>query len=92
MLIRFTTYVAGHTKHSLELHNNGSVAFSYTEKGTRSREKPSIVFVHRLYSNKETWIPIIKNIPSDYHCITVDLPGHGETVGLNEQIYTIEKS
>jgi pimeloyl-ACP methyl ester carboxylesterase len=59
-LYRFTTYRAGHTKHSLPVKNNGTAAFSYTEKGSRNREKPSIVFVHGLSSNKETWIPIIK--------------------------------
>ncbi len=63
---RFNTYRAGHTKHSLEVDNNGPAAFSYTERGSRSREKPSIVFVHGLSSNKETWIPIIK---VSKHCI-----------------------
>ncbi|CAF5178153.1 unnamed protein product, partial [Rotaria magnacalcarata] len=76
---KFTAYRAGLTKHSLLTDNNGvRASFSYNEKGSRNREKPSIVFVHGLSSNKETWISIIKNIPSDYHCITVDLPGHGE--------------
>jgi hypothetical protein len=32
-----------------------------------------------------------QHIPADHHCITVDLPGHGETVGLNEDVYTIDK-
>ncbi len=63
---RFTTYRAGHTKHSLEVDNNGPAAFSYTEKGTRSRDKPSIVFVHGLSSNKETWLPIVT---VSEHCI-----------------------
>jgi pimeloyl-ACP methyl ester carboxylesterase len=59
-LNRFTTYRAGHTKHSLPVDNNGAAAFSYTEKGSRNPGKPSIVFVHGLSSNKETWIPIVK--------------------------------
>ncbi|CAF2160290.1 unnamed protein product [Rotaria magnacalcarata] len=89
--LMFTAYQAGLTKHLLLTDNNGVPAsFSYTEKGSRNREKPSIVFVHGLSSNKETWIPIVKNIPSDYHCITVDLPGHGETVGFNEDRYSID--
>jgi hypothetical protein len=33
----------------------------------------------------------MQNIPDTYHCITVDLPAHGETVGLNEEYYTIDK-
>ncbi|CAF1017056.1 unnamed protein product [Rotaria sordida] len=89
---KFTTYRAGLTKHSLPIDNSGIAAsFSYAEKGSRNPEKPSIVFVHGLSSNKETWIPIIKNISDDYHCITVDLPGHGETIGFQEDIYTIDK-
>ena len=30
-------------------------------------------------------------IPADYHCITVDLPAHGETVGFNEDVYSLDK-
>ncbi len=67
-LNRFTTYRAGLTKHKLVIDNDESAAFSYTEKGTRNRNKPSIVFVHGLSSNKETWIPIVK---VSTHCITL---------------------
>ncbi|CAF3072568.1 unnamed protein product [Rotaria sp. Silwood2] len=92
VLTIFTAYRAGLTKHSLPIDNSGVAAsFSYSEKGSRNPEKPSIVFVHGLSSNKETWIPIIKNISGDYHCITVDLPGHGETIGFQEDMYTIDK-
>ncbi|UJR17288.1 hypothetical protein I4U23_004183 [Adineta vaga] len=87
---KFTTYRAGLAKHTLTIDNNESIAFSYTEKGTKHPGKPTIVFVHGLSSNKETWIPIIKNIPASYHCICIDLPGHGETVGFNKEIYSIE--
>jgi predicted alpha/beta-fold hydrolase len=61
-LYRFNAHRAGLTKHSLPVKDNGTAAFSYSEKGSRNREKPSIVFVHGLSSNKETWIPIIKVI------------------------------
>ncbi|CAF4016831.1 unnamed protein product [Rotaria sp. Silwood2] len=61
VLTIFTAYRAGLTKHSLPIDNSGVAAsFSYSEKGSRNPEKPSIVFVHGLSSNKETWIPIIK--------------------------------
>lgn len=32
-----------------------------------------------------------QRIPAEHHCITVDLPGHGETIGFNEDIYSIDK-
>lgn len=60
MLIRFTRYKAGHTKRKLEIDNSGPAIFSYTQKGKRSPDRPSIVFIHGLSSNKETWIPIVK--------------------------------
>ena len=57
---RFTTYRAGLSKHLLVVDNNGTSAFSYAEKGDRNPDKPSMVFVHGLSSNKETWTPIVK--------------------------------
>ncbi|CAF2242192.1 unnamed protein product [Rotaria magnacalcarata] len=88
---KFSLCRAGLTKHSLAVDEHGLAAFSYSEKGSRVQGKPSIVFVHGVSSNKDTWIPIIKHIPNHYHCITIDLPGHGETVGLNEDRYSIDK-
>lgn len=35
-------------------------AFSYCEKGASAPGRPTIVFVHGLSSNKETFTPIIK--------------------------------
>ncbi len=59
-MYRFNAHRAGLTKRSLVVDNDGTTAFSYSEKGSRNREKPSIVFIHGLSSNKETWIPIVK--------------------------------
>jgi pimeloyl-ACP methyl ester carboxylesterase len=40
--------------------NDGSAAFSYSEKGVKVNGKPSIVFIHGFSSNKETWLSIVK--------------------------------
>ena len=72
MLHRITTYRAGLSKHSLVVDNNTTSVFSYAEKGIRNPEKSSIVFVHGLSSNKETWIPIIKVSQNDID----DMTGH----------------
>jgi hypothetical protein len=32
-----------------------------------------------------------QNIRADHHCIAVDLPAHGETVGFHEDVYLIDK-
>ncbi|CAM4916677.1 unnamed protein product [Rotaria socialis] len=88
----YTMYRAGHRKYSLAVNNNRIPAsFSYTEKGIRREGKPTIVFVHGIASYKEGWMSIVKNISADHHCITLDLPGHGQTIGLNEDVYTIDK-
>ncbi|UJR17638.1 hypothetical protein I4U23_004534 [Adineta vaga] len=88
---KFSTYQAGLVKHSLQVTTEGTATFSYSEKGNRIDRQPTVVFVHGLSSNKETWLSIIKNIPENYHCIAIDLPAHGETVGLNEEHYSIDK-
>ena len=44
----------------MPIDNDSSAAFSYSEKGVKIDGKPSIVFVHGVSSNKETWLPIIK--------------------------------
>jgi pimeloyl-ACP methyl ester carboxylesterase len=53
-------YRAGLTKHSLPIDDRDSAAFSYSEKGNKVDGIPTIVFVHGLSSNKETWLPIIQ--------------------------------
>jgi len=64
---RINTSRAGLTKRSLLIDNHEHASFSYSEKGTRNPDKPTIVFVHGLSSNKETWIPIIKVISYSKH-------------------------
>ncbi|CAF4089184.1 unnamed protein product [Rotaria sordida] len=59
----------------------------YCEKGVEVVGQPSLVFIHGFSSSKSTWLSVIKHIPDRYHCIAVDLPGHGETVGFNEEYY-----
>ncbi|CAF3521951.1 unnamed protein product [Rotaria sp. Silwood1] len=88
---KFNTYRAGLQKKYLSIDDDATSMFSYCEKGSKVDGQPTIVFVHGLSSNKETWLPIVKNIPSNYHCITVDLPAHGETIGMKEEFYTIDK-
>ena len=42
-----------------------------------AQEKPSLVLIHGLASNKFTWNAIIEILKDDYYLIAVDLPGHG---------------
>jgi len=41
------------------------------------QEKPSLVLIHGLASNKFTWNAIIEILKDDYYLIAIDLPGHG---------------
>ena len=42
-----------------------------------AQEKPSLVLIHGLASNKFTWNAIIEILKDYYFIISVDLPGHG---------------
>ena len=41
------------------------------------KDKPALVLIHGLASNKFTWNAIIEILKDDYFIIAVDLPGHG---------------
>ena len=45
----------------------------------KPREHPTLVFLHGIGADKDMWQSIIKHIPSKFHCIMIDMPGHGET-------------
>ena len=56
--------------------------FSYIEHGNRSKDHPTIVFVHGFSAFKEGILDTCKFMPKDkYHIVAVDLPGHGMTTG-----------
>jgi pimeloyl-ACP methyl ester carboxylesterase len=51
------------------------MAIHYYEAGDPSG--PPIVFVHGLYGSAVDFLPLLRVIKSDFHCIAVDLPGCG---------------
>jgi hypothetical protein len=61
----------------------GQGVWCYAEKGSRLPNSPTFLFLHGFGGCKDDWPNIIKSIPSTYHCILVDLPGHGETTFLH---------
>lgn len=69
----------------------GNGVWCYAERGSKknvdsSNEKlnksQTLVFIHGFGADKDMWPSIVKRLPADYHCILVDLPGHGETTFL----------
>ncbi|CAF1347941.1 unnamed protein product [Rotaria sordida] len=65
--------------------NNEGATFCYYEKGSKVPHEPSFIFIHGFSSDKYAWLGVIKEIPYGFHCIAIDLPGHGESVGFNEE-------
>jgi pimeloyl-ACP methyl ester carboxylesterase len=51
---------------------------AYEERGTGV----PIVFVHGLTFSRRTWDPIMDRLAGRFRCVTLDLPGHGESGGL----------
>ena len=54
----------------------------------KSGQGPDIVLVHGWSSNWEGWIPLAKQLASDYTLHMIDMPGFGDSDPLDE--YTIE--
>ncbi|MCO5192455.1 MAG: 2-succinyl-6-hydroxy-2,4-cyclohexadiene-1-carboxylate synthase [Anaerolineae bacterium] len=46
---------------------------------TGSAEKPSLLFLHGFIGSCRDWKPIIGRLQDHFHCIAVDLPGHGQS-------------
>ncbi|CAF1625932.1 unnamed protein product, partial [Adineta ricciae] len=85
-MYRINTHRAGVKKHYLTIENvndGKSETFCYYEKETQTVNRTSLIFIHGFSSDKNTWLNTIKNIPHNFHCIAIDMPGHGETVGFS---------
>lgn len=44
-----------------------------------SADKPTLVFLHGLLGSGRDWRLVIDQLASQYFCLTVDLPGHGQS-------------
>lgn len=64
---------------------NKNTPFAYEQEGSG----PVIVFVHGLTFSRATWRPITARLSNRFHCISVDLPGHGETLGAPQSLDAI---
>lgn len=47
------------------------------EFGKRNNSRPSILFIHGFTGSSKDWLPIISELKDDYHCLAMDLIGHG---------------
>lgn len=46
--------------------------------------KPAIVFLHGFMGSAKDWNEVTAKLSPNYFCIAIDLPGHGESIVLDE--------
>ncbi len=52
---------------------------SFTDIG---KGKQTIVFLHGLGLNRNIWNPVMSQLDTQFRCVAIDLPGHGESVNI----------
>ncbi|MFZ9640801.1 MAG: alpha/beta fold hydrolase [Candidatus Nanopelagicaceae bacterium] len=55
------------------------------EYGRAQSTSDPLLFIHGMGSAATAWKPLIQALHSEYRCITIDLPGHGESPLLPHQ-------
>ena len=54
------------------------------------RRCPAILFLHGFMGSSADWREVMAALEDRTFCIAVDLPGHGASLGLRSEAYTIE--
>lgn len=54
-------------------------------------QNPPVLFLHGFLGSGNDWNEVTQFLSSRYYCLTVDLPGHGETVMAESVHYSFEK-
>jgi 2-succinyl-6-hydroxy-2,4-cyclohexadiene-1-carboxylate synthase len=55
-----------------------------------SVRRPTVVFLHGFMGSAEDWADVAEAIDGRYRCIAADLPGHGASLRLPPEHYTVE--
>jgi len=55
-----------------------------------SPDCPALCFLHGFMGRSADWASIVEALRDVAFCVTVDLPGHGASVGLPAHVYTME--
>src|SRR5215210_1944875 len=56
------------------------------------RRSPAVLFLHGFMGSSADWQEVMAALGDRTFCIAPDLPGHGASLGLTTQTYTIEGS
>jgi 2-succinyl-6-hydroxy-2,4-cyclohexadiene-1-carboxylate synthase len=57
---------------------------------TGGHSSPTFLFLHGFMGSSADWREVMGAMGDRTHCIAVDLPGHGASLGLPPDTYTIE--
>ncbi|MGB3681292.1 MAG: 2-succinyl-6-hydroxy-2,4-cyclohexadiene-1-carboxylate synthase [Rubrobacteraceae bacterium] len=61
---------------------------THTTAGSSSR--PAVLFLHGFMGSAADWMGVTAALGEHFHCVSVDLPGHGSSTGLSSASYTME--
>lgn len=53
-------------------------------------ERPTLCFLHGFMGRSSDWSEIVETLSEDYFCLTVDLPGHGQSLKCPTHFYSME--
>jgi 2-succinyl-6-hydroxy-2,4-cyclohexadiene-1-carboxylate synthase len=65
---------------------------SWNAKTVGNSANPAILFLHGFMGSLEDWHVISKQLSTDYFCVMIDLPGHGNTVVSQEDDFRMSKT
>ncbi len=51
------------------------------------KNHPAVLFLHGFMGNGGSWNEIIDTLQKNFFCITIDLPGHGQSLNVDESHY-----
>jgi 2-succinyl-6-hydroxy-2,4-cyclohexadiene-1-carboxylate synthase len=66
------------------------IGLSHTVSGDPHR--PTILFLHGFMGSSTDWADAISALDERFYCVAPDLPGHGASLGLPPEDYTIEEA
>jgi 2-succinyl-6-hydroxy-2,4-cyclohexadiene-1-carboxylate synthase len=67
--------------------SDSAITLSHSRSGNRNL--PLVLFLHGFMGRKEDWADTIEALQNDYHCVAVDLPGHGSTLQGSDSDYSM---
>lgn len=67
---------------------HGSYRFSYISRGTPGGATHSVLLLHGFSANKDSWLPIVKYFPQNWHVVCLDMPGHAGTSRTTAEDYS----